>query len=583
MTTILPLKVTDSLQIFLGKPDFQYDPKKGTITEIVNKKNFYRWEAFLVRCAALSRLAYSLTHVFCQAMKIIDYPPDIINDAISVFEYNMISFIAKYSIPEPYLYVSTELFLTDGYQTDFNVPKLKDENLSLGGYFFPKCGCHMIFHEDKDSKINNKKTLYVAFKGSSDGWDFIQDFKSFIPWKINNMPNCEDAPPTANLGKGFYDHMSSEFDIILKKIDKIINDNHVEWLVITGQSLGAAQAEIMSLILGQKKKKKSLAQIDVSCVSFGAPFVFNESGRDYYNELLRTNIITLDRVTALDKGARRFVGTPGSGSDFVTSLPSGYHPGYMAMDRYASSKTGRAWRIDEIRQVFLGKDAKTTSSFKSITGTGVGELPSDMEFWNLFKRYSDQETWTTSKQFMAYSTQLTFSQRRNNNDFLYFLFPNAKNPSAQGQKEPTAKEKEEEKDALKTPPLLEEAAKKGQETTEEPEQAGGGYKEENTIMKPNRINYQCSRVLSKSICHLAYMGIGFVGGLRIIPNFRFGAVIRRKKPVFLTTILIDSITGMYISTEKPNLDTPIIKQDTIGGTRKRFKQKNKVKRYSRKH
>ena len=590
------LIVTDSLRLFLGKGNFQYNPKVGSITELADKTNFYRWEAFLVRCSALSRLAYSLTHAFCQAMKIIDFAPDVINDAISVLEYNMISFIAKYSIPEPMLYVSTDLFSTPGYENDFIVPELKKDNLSLGGYFFPKCGCHMVFHEDKISKINSKKTLYVAFKGSSDGMDFIQDFKSFIPWEIRGMPCCEDADKFATVGKGFYDHMRDEFDIMLKRIDEIILLKGVEWLVITGHSLGGAQAEIMSLILGQRKKKGLLAinndkkssQIDISCVSFGAPFVFNEVGRDYYNELLKGNVITFDRVTNLDKGARRFVGTPGSGSDFITSLPTGYsHPGYMATDLYASSKTGRAYRIDEIREIFLGKEKKSvfgkfTSGLKSVVGSGVGELPSDMAFWNLFTRLDGQKEWKTSKEFMAYSTQLTFSWRRSNKDFLKFLFPNAKDPAALGEKELTPAEKEKAgEDAVKTLKRLglmaktvpDDAAAAG-----EPEdgQKGGGYKEDNMIMKPNRIIYQCSRILSKGICHVAYMGIGYLGGLRIIPNVRLGAVIRRKKPVFQTMILIDSVTGMYISTKLP---------DQQGGTRKKYRKnkKGKNKRNTRKY
>ena len=545
----VPLKLTNSLgRDFLGQIDFQFNPTTGSVEPSVDKQKFYAWMRSLVVCAGLSRLAYSPTDVFCRGLSMLEYAPDVINDAISVLEYNIFSDIADGIITDQESYDTKALYNNLKYQAKFNVPS--SQLPTKMGEFFPKSGCYVVVYND---------ILYVVFKGSSAFKDFVNDMKSIISISIkDNLPFCQEADPQATVGKGFWDHMKEETTAIIELILSL--KDTAKRIVITGHSLGGAMASIMSLILGKKFKADGL-KTPISCVSFGAPFVFSPAGRNYFNELLIDGILTLDRVTAFSTGLKKMFGaTPGSGADIITSLPLPLvHPGFTTLktEIYPAARTGRAWRVNEVRKVMIGDSAK--GMFSKLLGSGVGELPDDMEFWNGFKKLYDQLGWKTAKEFKGYITKGANSVRRTDPAFLKVLYPDAKDPKNEAMPAAATNQAEEPDPTLVA--AVDAASKIAPEETEgdAAPQTGGAitfalsnsaakYKKETLFMAPNRLNFQCSNRLSSNFCHGAYMGIGFMGALRLFPVVRLGKMpVQRKEPTVRLIISFVNEINRYIS------------------------------------
>ena len=549
----MELRLTTSLgRDFLKKPTVAYNPKTGSIEPVADKLVFYKWLRSLVVCAGLSRLAYSPTDVFCRGLAVLDYSPGVINDAIGVLEYNTFSMVSERKVTDQNTYNSEEMMQTPGYTALYK--PINTSNKKVVGAFFPKCGCHIIRRPDGQ--------VYVVFKGSSALKDFINDLKSIMQTPINKMPHCTDAPPEATTGLGFWNHMKDEAQSIVDKLRSICTGEATSRIVVTGHSLGGAQATLMSLILGKAMK----GTIPVACVTFGAPVVFSASGRNYYNALLKDSHLTLDRITAYDKGLKKFAGvTPGSGADIITSLGSPLvHPGYTTLNTefYAASRTGRAFHMDDVSKVYTGEASK--GFFSKLTGSGVGELPNDDAFWKGFELLEEEKAWSAA-QFKT-----SDPKRRTSPSFLALLYPDAISPSSMAMPlEATASA------ATPDPALAKELATVSASVPveEEPVPAAAGrkqrggafalskagemYKAETGQYAPNRLNFQCNKKQSLNFCHGSYMLIGFMGALRMFPVVRMGQTpVRRMEPTVLMNLYKNGTSPRIWSGPVPKVPPP---------------------------
>jgi len=523
---MLPLNVTTSLgRDFLNLKEATYNPKTGSLEPLADKSKYYAWLRSLVVCAGLSRLAYSPTDAFCRGLGVLDYAPDVINDAISVLEYNLFTEVAKGTVKDQDSYDSEAMARAPGLQALYR--PLDTAGKEPIGAFFPEAGCHIVRREDKQ--------LYVVFKGSSALKDFINDLKSVAQTSVNQMPYCGDAPPAATTGLGFWDHIKKEARSIAITVLRMCEEKEKvpTRVVVTGHSLGGATATLMSLILVNAIQSIGKA-IPVACVTFGAPFVFSATGRNYYNERLKSGKLTLDRITAFDKGLKKFIGmTPGSGADVITSLGSPLvHPGYTTLNTefYAASGTGRAFHIDEVSKVYIGGESK--GLFSRLIGSGVGELPKDMEFWNGFRMLT-----------------VPPSGRRTSPAFLALLYPDAASPASLGMPAEAVKaaavadpaEARALAEASKSVPVEADAAAPDAAPAARQRggalglpaislsKAGADYKTETMSFAPNRLNFQCNKVQSSNFCHGSYMMIGFTGAIRMFPLIRIGQTPKRRK------------------------------------------------------
>ena len=530
------LTVTTSLgRDFMRKTNITYNPKTGSVEPLLDKTTYYAWMRSLVVCAGLSRLAYSPTDVFCRGLELVDCTPDVINDAVSVLEYNLFSMVAERKVSDEQTYNSLAMSQTPAYQALYE--PIDASSKQEVGAFFPGCGCYIIRRDTH---------LYVVFKGSSAIKDFINDLRTTVQTAIKQMPHCTDALDAATTGVGFWDHMKSEAQSIADTVSRLCRTSPTPTrIVVTGHSLGGAQATLMSLILAKAPE----ITVPVACVTFGAPFVFSATARNYYNEQLKSGRLTLDRVTGFDKGLKKFVGVmPGSGADIITSLGSPLvHPGYNVLNTefYAASRTGRAFHIDEVSKVYIGEGSK--GFFSKLMGSGVNELPNDIDFWKGFKLLEEQRMYTTAKEFKGGD-----SKRRMSSTFLALLYPDALYPTGQGMSpEATAQAQVPDPELSKglvaasaSVPVEDEPASPpaGLATRKQRggfalSQAGADYKIETMGFAPNRLNFQCNKRTSLNFCHASYMNIGFMGAMRLFPVVRIGSIpARRKEPKVLMAL-----------------------------------------------
>jgi hypothetical protein len=521
---MVPVRLTNLLGSIVGTNIFNYNPSKRSLDTPLAKETFYRWEAQLAQCAYLCRLVYSPSEIFLRGVQFLDYAPDVMNDVITQLEH---SFLSRASF--------SSLFLSP-----IHPPSAK----TVRGRFFPRTGCALFQHHSPTSRINPVPTLYVVFKGSSSLRDFLNDAK------ITKTPFA-DIPELAGLSGtthgGFYKHMQSEVGRILAAVDEF--SVGMTRIVITGHSLGGAMATLFSLIMAHKKHKAPAKIPSIHCVTFGAPNLFSDQARNSYNSFLLDGTLTLDRVTAESKGITgtilKTVAGP-SAIDIVPLIPGVFfsHPGFniLKTEMYATSRTGRAKDIDDIRAVFLGPDAVIKRS-----GAGPHELPADPVFWNLFlPLHSDAPLETRLRN---YGQMKRYLQPQ----FVRFVLQDVPMTTADIQPtlnpaEESALETMEAETMQKDAALLAASAaqQRGGGFTFATTSAAANYKKQTLSQFPNRVNYQCYKRLSAGNCHVAYMGIGFVSAVRF-PILRYRdesgklhtKFVRKLEPTLVTNFVTE--------------------------------------------
>jgi hypothetical protein len=172
-----------------------------------------KYEALLTQCSYLSRMAYCPADIFCRMTQHLDVTPNAFNNrnrAIEKIYYKLFnykcSFDSKYiqehpefskyfkpvvgeisALEENSRKVTSKQTPKNGLPNPYP-PLSKKNNNQTGGFtnipigFFVQDKEHMnvylYVHHNPDSKFNNKKTLFIAFKGSSSINDFIHDLKT---------------------------------------------------------------------------------------------------------------------------------------------------------------------------------------------------------------------------------------------------------------------------------------------------------------------------------------------------------------------------------------------------------------------
>lgn len=502
---MVPIRLTNLLGSIVGTTEIAYDPARKSIAQPLDKETFYRWEAQLAQCAYLSRLVYTPSEVFLRGIQFLEYSPDVMNDIITQLEQ---SFYGRASFDA--------LFLSQ------DVP---EEATEKHGRFFPRTGCALFHHHNPASKINNQKTLYVVFKGSSSFRDFKNDL-NIIKTSFAEIPQLADLPGTTH--GGFYKHMREEVAGILSSAIEL--SAGVERVVITGHSLGGAMATLFSIMMARQKKAGAGIPA-LHCVTFGAPNLLSDDARNSYNRYLLDGVLTLDRVTGESKGVvgsllKVFAGP--AAIDVIILIPGAFfsHPGFniLKSELYATSKTGRAKDIDDIRAVFLGSDQVIRRK-----GAGSHELPADPVFWNLFAQWGSDATIPLETRLKNYGQM----KRYKNPEFMKFVLQDLQptstdmEPAMTPEEEKAVAKEVEQQMTVETADIA--AAAQVAEAEPDLSQSGGAfatssgaseYKKQTLVQFPNRVNYQCYKHLSAGFCHAAYMGIGFLSAVRV-PVIRY--------------------------------------------------------------
>ena len=512
---MIPIKLTNLLGSITGKSEYLFNSDKKSIDTPLNKEIFYSYEAQLAQCAYLSRLVYTPSEVFLHGVQFLDQAPDVMNAIITQLEH---SFYSRMNFQD--------LFISH------NIP---NDALEVHGAFFPKTGCAIFQHHNPSSRINTKKTLYVVFKGSSSMRDFMSDL-NIIKTPFAEIPQLADLPGTTH--GGFWKHMRAEVDQIMGAVVKF--SQSMERIVVTGHSLGGAMATLFSLMVANQIRKGVLQKLPLHCVSFGAPNLLSDDARQSYNSFLLDGTLTLDRVTGESKGlsgalVKTFAGP--AAIDVIIMIPGAFfsHPGFniLKTELYATSRTGRAKDIDDVRSVFLGKENAMRRP-----GAGPNELPADPVFWNLFDTLptTNPSEPTLDTRLANYGTLKWYKDPT----FVKFVLRGIPLTSIDQQPDVTPTEEGMIDNA-------EDAAMKADTqsiTAVATSQSGGGiepYKQATLKQFPNRVNYQCYKRLSAGFCHAAYMGIGFLSAIRLpVLYYRDetgklrSKLVRKLEPVYIT-------------------------------------------------
>lgn len=187
------------------------------------------------------------------------------------------------------------------------------------------------------SSIIQPTDVLVAFKGSSTIDNFIQDAKSqLIPMSLGSSGGA--------VPKSFLVPLQRAFPTLQAGLQAL----GAKRLFLTGHSLGGAHATLLAFLLAEAGMK------DIHLVTFGAPAVFNDAGRNAFNKHLDSGAITLDRVVVQSFESRlgRFA-SAGAGSDPIPNLPAGYsHPGYRPLATELGTDPKRPTTMRGVRALY---------------------------------------------------------------------------------------------------------------------------------------------------------------------------------------------------------------------------------------
>ena len=461
-------------------------------------------------------------------------------------------------------------------------PLSKKNNSQSGGFtnkpigFFVQNKEHMnvylYFHHNPKSEFNTKKTLFIAFKGSSSIEDFKHDLKSAafpdqllseLNYAQNKQQVISNAKNKNKPGKAGYGFIKSLKPSITKICEKIQELKEFERVIITGHSLGGALASLFGYYL--KKYNPNLIDKPIHVITFGACCVFDAVGRNEFNEFLniegeKKDIFTLDRVT--------------SNLDPIIVLPADLdHPGFTIPRGEIKSytRTHRTKEIGEIRDMFGLKIEKTILT--------ADDLLSTENFVKLFSNYNALKVSDTyDEELYKKKFKINFGTKAEEQyPILDIAMPDAKLPEIQELFNKIEKiktkfgnipkdEKPKQKGGLYNPLL------KGSNATK-------AYKKQAEIRMPNQIQYSCYAQITMSFCHACYLGVSYVMVLRL-PNISEGKL--RKEPTKDYTLyqknerIFSSAPGNYNSNSdcsKVESNNPTNKTKNINSTENSNKSK----------
>ena len=499
----------------------------------------------------------------------------------------------KNSLPNPYPPLSKKNISQDGGFTNKPIGFFVQNKEHMNVYLY--------FHHNPKSEFNTKKTLFIAFKGSSSINDFIHDLKSaakedlFLS-ELNESPNKSGEFEMMEMSGGFNDPLinpGEQYDLnntkfkqsnpniqnkktkpeqstaqsqnnkkkikpgkagwgfihVLKpsiqdlctKIEEL-KSNEFERVIITGHSLGGALASLFGYYL--KKYNPNLVNVPIHVVTFGACCVFDAPGRNEFNAFLnikdKKKVFTLDRVT--------------SNLDPVIVLPPDLdHPGFTLLrgvreDYKSYTKTNRTKEIGEIRDMLGLKIEKTILT--------ADDLLSTENFVKLFSNYKalkvngnyDEELY--KKKF-----KINFGTKAEEQyPILDRAMPDAKLSDVQKLfKTIETRKKNKLVNIPETDPKKQEGGLHNPFSSNKRDSqkfATNIYKKETKIRMPNQIQYSCYAQITMSFCHAAYLGVSYVMVLRL-PNISEGKL--RKEPTKDYTLylkdgrIFSSASGNYTS------------------------------------
>ena len=338
------------------------------------KELFGQYESVITQATYFSRLAYEPNEVIARASQFVHYNPVVFNTALSLIRYNHSRFLnkgGKISIETPIRPENKDTLFLNSIDTLHDTP------------------CYIQYLDYSNTQTNvpfpGKKVLYITFRGtitvgggladanitsrvlsdilkncSMKGKSGLDIFKDEID--IGNQESKGINPFGAH--RGFVGQMLKIMATVCKALESKFLKLPIDKIIVTGHSLGAANATLASLVLGGFKRA-GILETPIHCITFGGPKLFTDYTRNVYNGLLMDGHLTLDRVTNRGSALKSmFIGAiTGATVDLVPLIPPNFvHPGFMILklEHHTQTRTGRSKNIGDLRIMFTGDKLEPT-------------------------------------------------------------------------------------------------------------------------------------------------------------------------------------------------------------------------------
>jgi len=521
-----------------------------------------RYEAVLSQAAMFSRLMYDPNEVIAKTAQFVHYNPIVFNTALGIIrkEYSRLAAINKKQ--ENFVIVPNPIR-----------PENKDGLILNTVGHMDDTPCYLQYLDYSQTQTNvpfpGQKVLYIVFRGTISIGGGLAD-ANLLPLGINEvLKTCSFGGKTGSdvfaeeikqssflCHQGFVRQMKNIMDKICKALENKFLKLPIDRIVITGHSLGAANATLASLVLGGFKRA-GLITPPLHCITFGGPKLFVDNSRNVYNKLLEDGFITLDRVAIRSSGLKTAmwsIGSAGLGAGSVVDLvplipPNFVHPGFMILktEGILTKLGSRTNNISDMRKIVGGIEPPSayrislTTTVKN-TFNGFATYKEYLDCFDplLAVRFEEMlnVTGTLGPWRPAYRNE--YAQVKSLVDKV--LGKVAVDPTTDPGKEPSAiapseavaaaaaKEAEEEKTGQGEDPSSNVGVEAGDEgtlnqgQTGNPGQAGGflgitslsgtqttSYMEKTKEYAPNHIKYAANLNVAPASAHLGYCGIGWNG------------------------------------------------------------------------
>lgn len=522
-----------------------------SLTDANYKKLVGQYEAVLTQASYMSRLAYEINPSIIGGLQLINFNPVVFNTGLSMIRKNFSRFFPSTasapSVNRMFLKPDGTVSLPEGAAyIDNGVSIYRKAGLTETPVFVQ---CVDYRSMRSGCPIPGKKVLYISFRGTMSIKSGLTDVKGASKSIDSLCTTCtmegvngsvaidnykkeaEKYRKTAAVNPfgahyGFVENMIPVMNDVCKAVENMTADGSIDKIIITGHSLGGANATLAALVLAAFKKHgiKCLQKPAIHCITFGAPKLLTDFSRNVFNGLLDGGVLTLDRVANRAKNIAIAALSVGTAIDIVPTIPGWFvHPGYMVLktEIKTQSRTGRSKNITDIRQMFGGIEPGTGLFFTDFNG-----LPTYKEFLDCFTRIQGMDDATYKSNIMNLPLGTLYFGLKGKSytdikDMVTYILGKA--PPDTNQAEEVAAAKAEEK----TVPLPAADLSGEEGSPEQPQQVGGllpggplteQYKKDTVERGPNHVVYNCQKNLTIWSCHMAYLGVSYHGGFKNISH-----------------------------------------------------------------
>jgi len=568
------------------------------LNEANAKKVFGQYEAALTQACYFSRLIYTPNEVAAIAAQFIHYNPVVFNTALSIVRGNYSRLFANKPSVSQVLTASFNVTRNDSaiVKVPNQIHKENQDGLFLNGrgkMDDTPCYFQYLDYSAKSTGVPfpKKRVLYITFRGTltlggavadaniaslaleellklctlrgMSGLDaFQEEVAAGRGEGARGVAGVVAAVATIGLlstnpfgaHQGFVRQMKNIMGAVCEALDKKFLKLPIDHIIVTGHSLGAANAALASLVLGGFKRKANIATdilqfgclrtATLHCITFGGPKCLTDYSRNVYNKLLTDGIMTLDRVANRASAAKQAFSAlasaglgllSGASADLVALIPANFnHPGFMPGKGqfYTQSKMGMSNNISDLRQMFAGTSPPSSLSF---TGGTFNGIPLYEEFLACFIPIPVTKTGSASQYdintvyaaIIGKTGTLGFWQKSSFPDEYAAIKTLVERvtgrPVANVEENPQTSAAGEAAVFAVSPAAA--AAAEANEASPQPVVVGGSHtsnykKLRDEIAGSNQITYSPQMVVSPASAHLNYMGVGWNGAVKDAQHIR---------------------------------------------------------------